>query len=472
MKRRVLIVDDDASIRETLAHQLGRSGKGHDVTLASSAESALSMLHSLDPAVVVTDVRMPGMHGIELVRRIRESVPDLCVIVMTAFEDMRTAIEAMKAGAFDYVVKPLDLDHLELLLDRAINERRLRQRVQQESRDSSASFQLDALTGRDPRMIAIYKRIGALATSRASVLIRGETGTGKEVIARAIHFNSDRAGEPFVAVNCSAVPETLLESEMFGHMRGAFTGALSTRRGRFEIAGAGTIFLDEIGDVSPAFQAKLLRVLQEREFTPVGSERSRSTDARVIAATNRPLEEMIRRGAFREDLYYRLNVVDMVVPPLRERRGDVPLLVAALIERIAAEQHREGIAVTPSAMRRLVDYDWPGNVRELENELVRAVSLSPSGVIAPQDLALRGLTAAPSSNGQDDAGRLTLADVERAHIERVLALAGGNKRKAARILRVTRPRFDRLLARHGIVVTQRGQRGAETVAETPGRGDG
>jgi DNA-binding NtrC family response regulator len=469
VKRRVLIVDDDAGIRETLAHQLGRSG--HDVTLASSAESALSMLHTLDPAVVVTDVRMPGMHGLELVRRIRESVPDLCVIVMTAFEDMRTAVEAMKAGAFDYVVKPLDLDHLELLLDRAINERRLRQRVQQESKDSSASFQLDALTGRDPRMIAIYKRIGALAASRASVLIRGETGTGKEVIARTIHFNSDRASEPFVAVNCSAVPESLLESEMFGHVRGAFTGAVNSRRGRFEIAGAGTIFLDEIGDVSPAFQAKLLRVLQEREFTPVGSERSRATDARVIAATNRPLEEMIRTGTFREDLYYRLNVVDIVVPPLRERRGDVPLLVAALIERIAVEQHREGIAVTPGAMRRLVDYDWPGNVRELENELVRAVALSPSGVIAPQDLALRGLTASPSTGNGRRADGLTLADVERAHIERVLALAGGNKRKAARILRVTRPRFDRLLSRHGIVVTQRGQRGGESVAETPSRGE-
>ena len=442
MSRRLLVVDDDASIRETLAHHLGRAGC--EVATAESAERALAGFAELDPAVVITDVRMPGMSGIELVERLRELVPDVNVIVITAYEDMRTAIGAIRAGAYDYLVKPLDLDRIELVVDRAFRDRLLRQRVKQVAEDEAVGFEIDTLVGRSPKMIEIYKRIGALASTRTPVLIRGESGTGKEVIARAIHFNSEAAREPFVAVNCTAVPETLLESELFGHVRGAFTGAVADRRGRFELAGRGSIFLDEIGDVSPAFQAKLLRVLQEREFQPVGGEKSRRSEARVIAATHAPVEDRVRAGTFREDLYFRLRVVELVVPPLRERREDIPLLVEHLARRVQRDMHREAVIVTPAAMRVLQAYDWPGNVRELENAIARAVALSPSGVLTPNDFVLDGrtVTGTPAAGSEVD----SLANAVRRHIERALQHTGGNKRAAARILRISRPRLDRLIA--------------------------
>jgi transcriptional regulator with PAS, ATPase and Fis domain len=284
------------------------------------------------------------------------------------------------------------------------------------------------------------------------VLVRGETGTGKEIIARAIHFNSDDAEEPFVAVNCTAVPEGLLESELFGHQRGAFTGAHADRRGRFELAGTGTIFLDEIGDTSLAFQAKLLRVLQEREFYAVGSERPRRTEARVIAATHRPLETLVREGRFREDLYFRLRVVDIAIPPLRERRGDIPALARHLLAKASRELHRDA-ELAPAALRALEEYGWPGNVRELENTLVRALALARGAVITEDDLGLddRAGRATALGAGGAPADR-TLRSVERDHIERVLHECGNNKRRACKVLGVSRPRLDRLLQRHEIVV--------------------
>ena len=441
MNRRLMIVDDDDAIRETLAHHLTRSR--YEVSTVPSAEAALARIGALDPAVILTDVRMPGMNGIELVARLRELVPDVNVVVMTAFEDMETAIGAMRAGAHDYLVKPLDLDRLELTLERALRDRVMRQRLGRMTEDAAGRYALQTLVGRTPAMIEIYKRIGALAASATSVLVRGETGTGKEVIARAIHFNSPASAEPFVAINCTAVPEPLLESELFGHVRGAFTGAVGDRRGRFELAGRGTIFLDEIGDVSPAFQAKLLRVLQDREFHPVGGERARRSEARVIAATHAPIEERVRQGQFREDLYFRLRVVEIVVPPLRERKDDLPLLVEHLIARIGSELHR-AVHLTPAALQKLVNYRWPGNVRELENALLRAAVLSPSGILGPDDIALEGptdrLTDRPTEGDR-------LVDAVRRHVLQVLEQTGGNKRAAARILAISRPRLDRLLAR-------------------------
>jgi DNA-binding NtrC family response regulator len=450
MTRRILIVDDDRSIRETLLGHFARSGI--DASAVESAEAALSRLATVDPDLMLTDVRMPGMDGLALLALVRERAPDVDVIVMTAFEDMKTAIAAMKAGAIEYLVKPLDLDIIDLTVDRSFRERTVRRRMKHLSAEAAAPYSIADLVGRDPTMIDIYKRIGTVARSRTSVLVRGETGTGKEIIARAIHFNSDDAEEPFVAVNCTAVPEGLLESELFGHQRGAFTGANADRRGRFELAGTGTIFLDEIGDTSLAFQAKLLRVLQEREFYPVGSERPRRTEARVIAATHRPLETLVREGRFREDLYFRLRVVDIAVPPLRERRGDIAALARHLLAKASRELHREA-ELAPDALRALEAYGWPGNVRELENTLVRALALSRGAVITEDDLGLDA-GAAPSAKAaaSHSLADRTLRVVERDYIERVLRECGNNKRRACKILGISRPRLDRLIQRHEIAV--------------------
>ena len=454
MSPRLMVVDDDQSIRETLENHFRDSG--HDVTAARSAEEALSKIAAVDPSLIVTDVRMGGMDGLALLAKLREARPDTDVIVITAFEDMRTAIEAMKAGAFDYLVKPLDLDQIDLTVERCLRDQRSRRRLAQYAHEAAEPYALSQLVGRDPKMIAIYKMIGTLTRSRAPVLIRGETGTGKEVIARAIHFNSGNADEPFVAVNCTALPEQLLESELFGHVRGAFTGATGDRKGRFELAGQGTIFLDEIGDTSPAFQAKLLRVLQEREFYPLGGERPRRTEARVVAATHRDLETLVAAGQFREDLYFRLRVVEITVPPLRERRGDIAPLARHLMAKAARELHRGQMRLAPDAVATLESLDWPGNVRELENALLRAAALSTGSTIAAADLSTRTPSAdAKSVANAPERPAQTLDDLERAHVERVLRETGWNKRQTCRLLGISRPRLDRILERHGIVVTER-----------------
>ena len=446
--KRVMVVDDDAAIRETFERQLTRWG--YDVTVAASAEDALGAVHRTDPAVVVTDVRMGGMSGLELLGLLRERVPDIDVVVITAFEEMNTAVAAMKAGAFEYLVKPLDLDHIELVLQRCFEYRALRRRVQLLAEDAGEAFALDQIAGRDAQMIEIYKMIGQVSRSRAPVLVRGETGTGKELIARAIHFNSSDAGEPFIAVNCTAIPESLLESELFGHQKGAFTGAVSNRKGRFALASRGTIFLDEIGDTSGAFQAKLLRVLQDQEFMPVGADRAERTEARVVAATHRDLESLVREGGFREDLYFRLRVVEIRVPPLRERKADIPLLVEHFIRKAARTLHVSPRAVSKETMARLVEHTWPGNVRELENAITRAMVLARGGVLEIAELE----SAASGSRSPPTASRaLKLREVEGEHVERILRRAGGNKRKAARVLGVSRARLDRLIARHRLAAS-------------------
>ena len=452
MTARIMVVDDDRSIRETLESHFRDSG--YEVSTAASAEEALSRVSATDPALVITDVRMSGMDGLTLLATLREHRPETDVIVITAFEDMRTAIEAMRAGAMDYLVKPLDLDQIDLTVGRCLRDQHARRRLSKLAGSEPESFGLADLVGRDEKMIAIYKTIGTLTRSRAPVLIRGETGTGKEVIARAIHFNSPQSGEPFVAVNCTAVPEQLLESELFGHVRGSFTGATNDRKGRFELAGQGTIFLDEIGDTSPAFQAKLLRVLQEREFHPVGGERARRTEARILGATHRPLEQLVANGQFREDLYFRLRVVEIVVPPLRERRGDIAPLANHLVAKAARELHRDHVRLGADALRALEAHDWPGNVRELENTLMRAVALATSSTISAADVDVSAPKLRASKAPSEDE-KQTLDDVERAHVERVLRECGWNKRQACRALGISRPRLDRILERHGIVVTQR-----------------
>jgi DNA-binding NtrC family response regulator len=450
VSERILVVDDDASIRETFEHHLAR--QGHEVSTAESAEDALAQLSGFEPVVVITDIRMPGMDGIELLKRVREASKDIDVLVITAHEDMKTAVSAMKAGAYDYLVKPLDLDQIDLLLERCFRDRSLRRRVRHLTAEASGGHELEHLVGRDAAMIEIYKLIGVLAENRATVLIRGETGTGKECIARAIHFNSPHSGEPFVAVNCTAMAETLLESELFGHVKGAFTGAVESRRGYFELAGDGTVFLDEIGDMGPELQAKLLRVLEEREFYPVGGERPRSTKARVIAATHRPLEELVRDGSFREDLYFRLKVVEIRVPALRKRKGDIPLLAKHLLGKIGSKLHRELEGISDEAMKVLESYNWPGNVRELENTLTRAAVLARGPIIGVDQISLAAIATRRLNEGAEGPQDDSLEAVEAAHVQRILNQTQGNKRQTARILGISRPRLDRLVEKYGLSV--------------------
>ncbi|MGH7500914.1 MAG: sigma-54-dependent transcriptional regulator [Longimicrobiales bacterium] len=440
MDARILVVEDDDSHRETLVRHLSRSG--YSVTAVESAERALAVLHVTNPELILTDVRMPGMSGFALLEHVKQrtGVP---VTVMTAFGDMQGAIDAMKKGAYDYLQKPLDLDALDAVLERCIAENA---RTPGHSDGNGGAAPVSRLVGMDARMVEIYKTIGSIATSRTSVLIRGETGTGKELIARLIHRNASQPDAPFVAVNCTAMPASLLESELFGHVRGSFTGAVSDRKGRFELAADGTIFLDEIGDTTPGFQAKLLRVLQEREFHPVGSETARPTRARVIAATHRPIERLIKEKRFREDLYFRLRVVEITIPPLRERRGDIPLLATHFVERQAKELDRE-LYIPGEVMGELLAHEWPGNVRELENALARACVLARGAALSLESLRL-GQVAETAAPGDDQ----SLEAIQRAHVQRVLAQAGRNKSRAAEILGVSRPRLDRIIARHNLVV--------------------
>ena len=442
MARRILVVDDDPTIRSSFTEVL--ADEETEVRTAASAEAALATIDAQRPDVVLSDVRMPGLDGIELLRLLKERAPETDVIIMTAYDDMPTAVASMREGAFDFLPKPLDLEDLQRVLDRVFEDRRARERQRRTAEDAASSYQLDQLVGRDPRMIDIYKLVGQLAANRASVLIRGETGTGKELIARAIHFNSPDAAEPFVPVNCTALPTTLLESELFGHVRGAFTGAVADRRGRFALAGHGTIFLDEIGDTSLEFQAKLLRVLEDRSFYPLGSDIAERSQARVIAATHRNLEGQIGSGAFREDLYYRLRVVEITVPPLRERPGDLPQLAVHLVGRAAEELHRPLPHLSEDALKALLAHDWPGNVRELENTLTRAVVVATGGTLRPEHLTLRPGRTEPTPE------LATLTEMERRHIARVLAATDGHKSRAADILGVSRPRLNRLIEKYGL----------------------
>ena len=452
MSRKLLLVDDDPSILVALEFHFLRAD--FEVRTAASAEEALGMLHEYRPHVVLTDVQMGGMSGLELLEAVNRHMPETDVIVITGYEDMRTTIGAIRSGAYDYLVKPVDLDQLELVVNRCLRDRAARRRAAAPADDPAPPTPSDAGVGRSPQMIEIYKLIGMLSGSRTPVLIRGETGTGKELVATAIHNYSPWSGEPFVAINCTALAESLLESELFGHVKGSFTGAVGDRRGKFELAGSGTIFLDEIGDTTLSFQAKLLRVLQAREFYPVGSERPRRTQARVIAATHRPIEELVRQGQFREDLYFRLRVVEINLPPLRERREDIPILAEHLLGRAARELGKDVRIIPPRVMQLLQEHAWPGNVREMENAITRAALLAHGPALSPEHFALQGPASPRASHagGEDEIG--TLAQAQRRHVERVLAHTGGNKSQAARILGISRPRLDRLLAQYQAGVTE------------------
>jgi DNA-binding NtrC family response regulator len=380
----ILVVDDEVSNCELLQEFLQR--EGYVVTTAANGFEALEILSQQSFHVVLSDLMMPKMSGVELVRELKETAPATIGIIFTGYGSIETAVEAIKAGAYDYVTKPIRLDELLLVLQRALNFQRLSYENVNLRRQLKAKYKFDNIISHNEKMQAVFTLVERVADVDSTVLIYGESGTGKELIARAIHYNSYRQDKPWVAINCGAIPEDLLESELFGHEKGAFTGATAARPGRFELAHGGTLFLDEIAEMRPHLQVKLLRVLQEREFERIGGTRTIKIDVRIIAATNKNLEELVAQREFRDDLYWRLNVIPLTLPPLRERSSDLPLLVTHFIHRFNAEKKQNVQGITPEAMQRLRAYHWPGNVRELENAIERAVILKGSGFIVPADL--------------------------------------------------------------------------------------
>jgi two-component system response regulator AtoC len=435
-KERILVAEDDRTARVSLAGLL--EVEGFQVLTAENGTQAESLLLNQEPDVALLDIRMPGLDGLTLLRRAREGGSDTALIVMTAHGDSNTAIDAMKSGAFDYVLKPIDFHQLLPQIERAIGHRRLAKELKALRSDGVTDRIAPAIVGHSPLMQHVYKLIGQVAASDATVLIRGESGTGKELVVNAIHFNSARAKGTLVKVNCASIPDTLLESELFGHEKGAFTNAASRRIGRFEEATGGTLFLDEIGELTSALQSKLLRAIQERTIERLGSNAPISVDIRLVTATSRNLEEAVQEGEFREDLYYRLNVVAIHLPPLRDRKQDIPALVQHFL-------HRGGrtASISPGALAILSDYHWPGNVRELENTIERAIVLAREGIVTDAEIELRGprkttgagwAAQAPLENGWET----NIAELEKSMIERALSQAQGNKSKAAELLGISR----------------------------------
>jgi two-component system NtrC family response regulator len=444
---RILVVDDEPAQRELVAGFLRK--QGYDVALAGDGKEALARFTAEPFDLVLTDQRMPGLSGLELLAALRRVTPEAAVIVMTAYGTIETAVAAIKAGAADYLPKPLNLDEL-LHRVRAARER---ERLLAENRELrlalSERHRVEGIIGESGRMQEVLSLVHRVAGSDATVLIQGESGTGKELIAKAIHYASPRASGPLVRVNCAALPETLLESELFGHEKGAFTGAVASRQGRFELAHGGTLFLDEVGDVPLHLQVKLLRVLQEREFERVGSSRPIAVDARLIAATHRDLAALVKAGRFRDDLYYRINVVTIVVPPLRERREDIPPLIDHFVRRFAESNRKPIAGLTPAARELLLRYDYPGNVRELENLIERAVVLTRDDVIGPADLplTLQDATAEPA-----EPARLTAAveALERRRIREALAESDGVQTRAAETLGISERVLRYKLKKYGL----------------------
>jgi len=448
----ILVVDDDEITCNLLEEVLSK--EGYAVDRALNGREAIERGERKFYDVVLTDIKMAGIDGMGVLRSYREKSPETIMIMMTAFGSIETAIRAIKEGAYDYVSKPFKLDEIKLAIHRALDQKRLLQENLFFRQELITKYKLENIVGRSPKMLQVYKTVARVAESRSTVLIHGESGTGKELIARAIHFNSSRVSASFVAVDCGSLAETLLESELFGHVRGAFTGAVTNKKGLFEEADKGTCFLDEVGDISLSMQAKLLRVLQEHEIKRVGETETIKVDVRIVAATNRDLEELVEARKFREDLYYRLNVVSISVPPLREREEDVPLLVDHFLSKYASENQKPLPRISPEALDLLVRYRWPGNVRELENMIERMVTLSQSGIIFSEDLPSRLRIDSTDVDLSSFPTGIPLSQIEKLYIERVLEETGGNKKKAAEILGINRRTLYRMAARFGINLKQ------------------
>jgi two-component system response regulator AtoC len=444
--KHLLLIEDEASLREAIAEQL--ADHGYEVDQADSGEAAIARLADFAYDIIITDLRLPGIDGSAVVEAAVGRYPDLIAIVVTGYGTLKDAVDAIKRGARDFVSKPFQIDELLHVLDSALEQRRLRSenaylRAQLEER-----YRFEGVVGKSRAMAHLFQLLETVAATNSTLLIAGETGTGKEVVARAIHHNSPRRVHRFVALNCSAIPETLLEAELFGHVRGAFTGAIANRLGRLEQAHKGTLFLDEVGTMSAALQMKLLRVLQEREFERVGDSHTTRVDVRVIAATNNDLGRMVADGLFREDLFYRLNVIPVQLPSLRERKEDIPLLVQHFLEKFGAESvsSRPVVTVSQEAMRRLMAYAWPGNVRQLENAIERAFALSVGRSqievrdLPPEVQQARELALSPSITLPEDGIDLPrfVATIERELIQRSLERTGGNRERAAKLLNLKR----------------------------------
>ncbi|HDP26115.1 MAG TPA: sigma-54-dependent Fis family transcriptional regulator [Deltaproteobacteria bacterium] len=448
MKGTILVVDDDMGHRTMLATLL--TGWGYEVEEADDGSSAIERVRGKPYDLILMDIRMVKVSGLEALGAIKELNPAIPVIIMTAYSSIETAIEAMKKGAYEYLTKPLDFDEMRLKMEQAMEHSRLKVENRILKEMLGEHFDTRNIIGKSPAMVRLLERTARAASSEATVLITGESGTGKEMIAGAIHFNSPRADKPFIKINCAAISEGLLESELFGHEKGAFTGALRRREGQFRQAHLGSLFLDEVSEMSLAMQAKLLRVLQEREFTRVGGEELIRVDVRIIAATNKVLPNLVRESAFREDLYYRLNVITLAMPPVRERREDIPLLADFFLSSFAAKNNKPVKGFTPQAMDKLIRYDWPGNVREIMNVIESAVVLTGSPYLTEHDL-----TIIPHDEGQRHPGRelpldLPLDEMEKTTILKTLESVGGNKSEAARRLKITRATLHKKLKRYEI----------------------
>jgi DNA-binding NtrC family response regulator len=452
----ILVVDDEPDMLQLLARSLGPD-LNCVVTTAASGEEALERMARAVFDLVLADIKMPGMDGLELLQLIRRDHPMLTVVMMTAFGHIDLAVEAMRAGAYDFITKPFDLDALVIRLEKALERSRLISENRRLQQQCGAPATLERLVGRSPAMRRVFETIRMVAQGDHTVLITGESGTGKELTARAVHDLSDRRGGPFVAVNCPTVPENILESELFGYKKGAFTHAAQNKRGLFQEAHGGTIFLDEIGDISPAIQTKLLRVLQEKEIKPLGDTRSVLVDVRIVASTNQDLQAKIRDRQFREDLFYRLNVLPIHLPPLRERPEDIPLLADHLLKKHAAELDRTGKNIAPELMALFQRRHWEGNVRELENVIIRGILFSPQESIRPEDVGLQDSGDRPglwdlSMEGipYKQAKEMTLSRFNHAYIGRLLAECDGNVTQAARAMGMERQALQQLMRRYDI----------------------
>ena len=442
MASSILIVDDEARLAEVLA--VGLEGRGFETAFVCSADAALGHVATQRVDLVLTDLRMPGLSGQELLRRLRAGHPGLPVVVMTAYASVRDAVELVKEGAFDYVAKPFDLDDVVTTIQRALHVQQVESENQRLRQELEGRHDFSNLVGHSPVFQEALQQVAEVCESRATVLLQGPSGTGKELFARAVHYNSDRRKRGFVAVNCAAIPETLLESELFGHVKGAFTGAIANRDGRFTMAHQGTLFLDEIGDMPLAIQAKLLRAIQEQCFEPVGSTRTVKVDVRIVAATHRDLRRAVEAGQFREDLFYRLNVFPITVPPLNQRTGDVPLLAQRFLQQHAASMGKRISGFSPAALAAMESYDWPGNVRELQNCVERAVIVARTGIIDLPDLPRYLFDARmPSGASTRLPGDLDaeLSRLEREMMLEALRQSGGVQARAAERLGISERSF-------------------------------
>jgi len=457
---RILVVDDETSMRQLLEITLRK--EGYRVTTARSGRKAVEAFENAPYDLVISDIKMPDMSGVEVLRKVKEVAPETPVIMITAYSSAETAVEALRLGAYDYIAKPFKIDELKVTIKNALEKSQLKEQVVTLKRTLREKHGLDAILGRSPKMIKLFELIESVASNNSTILITGESGTGKELAARAIHVHSSRREQPFVSVNCGAVPESLLESELFGHLRGSFTGATTNTKGLFEVAHTGTILLDEIAEMSPSMQVKLLRVLQEKKIRRIGATEEMEVDVRILAATNKNLEEMVAEKTFREDLYYRLNVIPIHMVPLRERREDIPLLAEHFLTKANGHMNKRIAKISDEAMELLCQHDWPGNVRELENVIERAVALEPSQLILPERLPEKiqqgngGVAVGRGGESLDELPEEGLDfhkhmdSIQKRLLSMALARAGGVQTRAAKFLRMNLRSFRYLLQKYDL----------------------